>query len=421
MKFCLITYGCKLNHSDSEIMRTLLLSAGLQESLSKEADLVIINTCGVVEKTERKTLKQTKEFKNQNKKVILAGCLPAVIEEECKNIADAILGVRDINKINEAVNSLLQTQKYIAVNGKDLDKAKMKKQEKPTGKDISTIVAIAEGCLGDCTYCATKLARKKLKSFASQSILKEVTQKLNSGYQEIQLTSQDLAIYGFDEQQKLLLPELLKALSQIKGDFKIKLGMMNPGQTKIIINDILKIMQSERFYKFLHIPMQSGSDQVLKAMKRNNKIADFVKLAEKFRKSFPTGVLATDIIVGHPTETEADFQQTLSIIQKTQPDVLHAFKFSKRKGTADYFLKDLPDRIKKDRSRILNKVFEQYNLEKNKKYLNTRQLILIVRKSKNMFLARNTDGRAVVVKQGKIGEMREVKIVDYKWNYLVGE
>lgn len=399
-----------------------MLSNGFKESQEKGADFIIINTCGVVEKTERKILKQASEFKKFGKKIILTGCLPAVAEDDCRGVANAILGTQNIDSIIDAINEIRKGNKLVVLKGKGINKAKLSKQEKPNLNNVVAIVAIAEGCLGSCSYCATKLARKKLNSFGIKDIIKEIELKIESGFREIQLTSQDLAVFGFDKKQhKLLLPELLEDIDKLEGDFKVKLGMMNPLYAEIIFKDLLQAIKSDKFYKFLHIPAQSGSDAVLKKMKRGNKAVDFIGLAKKFRKIFPNGVLATDIIVGHPTETEEDFQKTVELIKKVQPDVLHVFKFSKRKGTADYALNDYPDRIKKERSRILNKIFKDYNLERNRTFLKTKQKVMIVKKNKNGYLGRTEDGRAVVIQKGKIGEFIIVKIVDCRWNYLVGE
>lgn len=441
MKFCLITYGCKLNYSDSEIMKSLLLSAGFKRSDENQADFIIINTCAVVEKTERKILKQVAALKKTGKKVILTGCLPcvafsssvALAKEGAKQgssdttgkffklLADAILGVKNIDLIVKAVEEISKANRFILLDNKNIDKAKFLKQDTPTLQNISAITAISEGCLGNCSYCATKIARGKLNSFSIKNIIKEINLKLKLGFKEIQLTSQDLAIFGLDtKQHKLLLPQLLKEIEGLDYNFKLKLGMMNPGHTKIIFKDLLKILESDKFYKFLHVPLQSGSNSILKVMNRGYNINDFILLAEQFNQKFPNGILATDIIVGHPLETEEDFKKTVEIIKKIQPEVLHIFKFSKRKGTADYLLKDFPDRIKKDRSRILQNIFETYNLKRNKKFLKTKQKVLIIEKKYKNWLARTKDGRAVILKNGKLGEIREVKIVDCRWNYLIG-
>ncbi|HOS87991.1 MAG TPA: tRNA (N(6)-L-threonylcarbamoyladenosine(37)-C(2))-methylthiotransferase [Candidatus Pacearchaeota archaeon] len=430
MNFCILTYGCKLNQADSIIIKTLLLESGFKESPLEEANFVIINTCGVVEKTERKILKQAIQLKKQNKKVILTGCLISIYGfnqgvdflKNFNKVADAFLGVRDINLIVQAVEHIMSSQLFIAINGKNFNKAKIKKIEDWTPQSTSAIVAISEGCLGSCSYCATKLARGKLCSYNLPDIVKEIKSKLNKGHKEIQLTSQDLAIFGLDEKNhQQRLPELMNLISKLKGDFLVKLGMMNPNHSKNIFKDLLKELSSEKFYKFLHIPLQSGSDNVLRAMRRGYQTKDFIELAEQFKNKFPNGVLATDIIVGHPAETEKDFQKTISLIKKIKPDILHIFKFSKRKGASDYELKDMPDRIKKQRSRFLNNIFQDYNLKKNKKFLRTEHVVLTVRKDKDGYLGRTMDGRAVVFKNGQMGEFKKVKIKDCRWNYLIGE
>lgn len=420
MKFCLITYGCKLNQTDSEIMRALLLNNRFEESSISEADFIVINTCGVVEKTEIKILKKAEELKKSGKKIILTGCLPAISLKECLRIGDAVLGTSNLDLIVKAAKTVLKNKKFKAIENQKIDKALFVKKIQPDSKNVSAVVAIAEGCLGNCTYCASKLARKKLQSFASKNILKEIKRNLELGFKEIQLTSQDLVIYGLD-QGKYLLPDLMGKISKIKGDFRVKLGMMNPGQAKKIFDALLEQLASEKFYKFLHLPIQSGSNKVLKQMKRGYQVEDFLFLAKKFKKKFPKGILATDVIVGHPSETEEDFKKTVMVIKKIKPEVLHIFKYSRRKNTEDFSLPDYPDRIKKERSRILTKIFQDYNLKNNKKFLKTKQNILIIQKNKVGFLARNDFGRAIVLKNGETGLKAKVEIIDYHWNYLIGK
>ncbi|MFA5013284.1 MAG: tRNA (N(6)-L-threonylcarbamoyladenosine(37)-C(2))-methylthiotransferase [Candidatus Paceibacterota bacterium] len=422
-KFCIITYGCKLNQADSEIMESLL-SRRFKKAFAKEADFIIINTCGVVEKTERKILKTAKEFKKAGKKVILAGCLPFLNISGCDEAADALVGIKNIGSIVKVAESVLRDKKIKLVKDLDIDKSCFKKDCERDEKSTSAIVAIAEGCLGACTYCSARLTRKKLKSYNEENIIFEIKERLEKGFNEIQLTSQDLAIFGIDRAKRSQLPNLLKKIDKLPGNFKIKLGMMNPGHTKLIFKDLLKIIESKKFYKFLHIPLQSGSDAVLKEMKRGYRVEDFLDLARDFRKKFKNGVLATDIIVGHPKETEKDFEQTVKILKKVKPDIVHIFKFSARPNTDDHRLKDMPDRIKKERSRILTKIFKENNEIKNKKFIGKDEIVLVVEKNKDGFLARTNDGRAVALKSAptaRIGISITVKITASKWNYLVGK
>lgn len=419
MKFCLKTYGCKMNRADSELMRGIL-SSDFKEASEKEADLVILNSCGVVEKTERKILKEGAALKEKGKKVIISGCLPLISFEACREIADGLIGPTNVSSIGELAEKVLKGKKEVIVGNETADKAELCSGKKRMDKDtVSAIVSISEGCLGSCSYCITRFARKRLNSFERRNIVKEIEGVLSSGFKEIQLTSQDLAVYNMDK-GKQDLPGLLEEIAGIEGDLKVKLGMMNPGHAKKILKGLLSAYGSDKLYKFIHLPLQSGDDELLKKMNRGYSVSDFLEIVSSFRKQFKESIIATDIIVGHPLETEESFKRTVALIKKVKPEVLHIFKFSKRKGTPDSKLKDIPDRIKKDRSRIISELFEKYNLEKNKKYKGKKIKVLIIEKRKGKYLARTDSGRAVVLEKGKIGERVEVKIVDYKWNYLVG-
>ena len=408
MKFHVKTYGCKLNQADSEIIKGLL-SKKHEESSKEEADFVVLNTCGVVEKTERKILKEAQELKTQGKKVIISGCLPAISKEACLESSDLIINPREIGSINSLIERNIK-------KGKDKEELLLIKKRKDNS--TSAIISIAEGCLGSCSYCATRLARKELHSFSIENIVNEAKQVINQGYKEIQLTSQDLAVYGLDK-GKQMLPDLLKELIKIKGDFRIKLGMMNPNHARKIINKLIPLFKSEKIYKFIHLPLQTGDNDLLIKMNRKYSVADFEYVCNIFKKSFKDNLIATDIIVGHPLETKKSFEKTLKIIKKIKPDVIHIFKFSKRKGTPDFKLKDYPDRIKKERSRELTSLFQELNLKKNKKHINKKYKVLVVEKRKNKYLSRTDSGRAVVLNKGKIGEFYNSKVTAFEWNYLI--
>jgi len=417
--FCIETFGCKFNKADSELIRKILIEKGFKEASEKEADFVILNTCGVVEKTERKIIKRAIELKKKGKKIIFAGCLPLISQKICEKIADGLIGPTNILDLPRVVRKVLKGKKAKFLKQKPIDKAKFKYFAIPK-ETVVAIVPISEGCLGNCAYCATKLAKGKLRSFDKKEILKNIEEALKLGAKEIQLTSQDLGIYGLDK-GKFLLPELLRDILKIKGEFRVRLGMTNPTFFKKIQHQVFKLMKDEKIYKFLHLPLQSGSDEILKAMKRRYTTKEFLEIVKNFRKNFKFGILATDVICGFPGETEKDFQKTVFLIKKVKPEILHVFRYSKRKGTVAEKLKDFPDRIKKERSRILNKVWLQILKEKNKKYLGKVFPVLITEKRKDSFLARTNFYKAVILKEGNLGEFKKVKIVDVKPNYLVGE
>jgi MiaB-like tRNA modifying enzyme len=419
MKFYLQTFGCKSNKADSELIKKVLIEKGYKEASEKEADFVVLVTCGVVEKTERKILKRAKEIKKKGKKLILAGCLPLISSKATKEIGDGILGPTNILDLPKIIKKVLKGGKAIALTQSEIDKAKLKCFA-ILKNTACAIVPISEGCLSFCAFCATKFAKGKLRSFDQDAILENIKEVLRQGVKEIQLTSQDLAIYGLDK-RKLALPELLKKISKIEGQFKVRLGMMNPLGAKRIFSKLLKVMENEKFYKFLHLPLQSGSNRVLKLMNRNYKVKDFFELVSKFKKKFKNSLLATDVICGFPTETEKDFQKTISAIKRTKPEILHIFKYSRRPETQASKLKDFPDRIKKERSRILTKIFFEICKEKNKKYLGKKFEVLITEKRNNTFLARLPSYKGVILKEGKLGDFVKVKIVGAKPNYLIGK
>ncbi|MCX6764690.1 MAG: tRNA (N(6)-L-threonylcarbamoyladenosine(37)-C(2))-methylthiotransferase [Candidatus Nealsonbacteria bacterium] len=416
-KFYLETYGCKLNQSDSDLIRGLLEKDFKETFSPKEADFIVINSCGVVDKTERKIIKRIKSLKG--KKIIISGCLPLILPEESKKIALGILGPQNILSIKKAAREVLKGRKFFEVSKKEIDKANYCFLKKRIKNEISAIVPIAEGCLGNCTFCASRNSRGKLKSFSSNNILKEIKFLIDRDFKEIQLTSQDAAIYGLDD-KKFLLPELLNKISKISGNFKLRVGMMNPEFAKKIKKELIMAFKSEKIYKFLHLSLQSGDDKILAEMKRGYKAEDFLNIIKEFKTQFKDILLATDVIVGYPGEDGKSFQKTLNIIKKIKPGVLHVFRFSKRKGTFSQGLKDFPERIKKERSRMLNSVWKEINLKENRKFLGKKLEVLVVEKRKNNFLARSPSFRTVILKEGQLGEFKKVKIIGFKENYLIG-
>jgi len=417
--FYLETFGCKFNKVDSEIIRKVLIEKGYKEAPKNEADFVVINTCGVVEKTERKITNLSLEIRKTGKKVIFAGCLPRISPKISQEFSDGMIGPTNILDLPLVVKKVLKGEKAIFIDPKIIDKASLGIFFKPKNSVVS-IIQIAEGCLLKCSYCATKLAKGNLRSFDRDHILDNIKLSLRQGSKEIQLTSQDLAVYG-GEKGGFLLPELLKEISKIDEKFRVRLGMMSPGFANRILDELLKIMEDDKFYKFFHLPIESGSNQILRAMGRNYTREEVLFLIKKINQKFELNLLATDLIVGFPRESEKDFKETVSLVKEIKPEILHIFRYSKREGTLAANFKDFPDRIKKERSRILTKIWLKLIEEKNKRYLNKIFEVLITEKRGNTFLARLPSYKAVVLKEGKLGEFVKVKIVDSKPNYLIGE
>ncbi|MEA2092527.1 MAG: tRNA (N(6)-L-threonylcarbamoyladenosine(37)-C(2))-methylthiotransferase [Patescibacteria group bacterium] len=401
------TFGCKLNVADSfaceKVLKKFLLS-----SSEEEADLILVNSCGVIDKTERKVIKKIKEYKKQEKFVILTGCLPYISDKKLDKIADKVVKIRDFKKIKVILENI--TGKKECSGGVDDLKV-------PT----SAIISIAEGCLGNCTYCGTKLARSVLKSKKQENVLKEVNYFLERGVKEIQITSQDLAVYGMDR-GKQELPELLEKIISIDKFFRLRLGMTNPGHTKRILPELLKIYESKKIYNYIHIPVQSGDDKILKKMNRKHTVLDFIEICNSFYEKFSNFIIATDIIVGFPEEDEENFKKTYNLIKKTRPHIVNITRFSPRSRTKATEMKDMPQKIKKERSRKLNRLTKKIRIEQNKESKGKKHTVLISKKGKNnTLIARLPNYKALILKQGELGDYKKAKVTGYEHNYLKGK
>jgi MiaB-like tRNA modifying enzyme len=406
-RYYIKTFGCKLNVADSfaceKVLRGFLLP-----SLEEEADLVLVNSCGVIDKTERKVIKKIKEYKKKGKFVILTGCLPYISDKKLDEVVDRVVGIRDLKKIKEILKEV--TKKKEGSGGVESLKV-------PT----TAVISIAEGCLGDCTYCGTKLARSILKSKKQDDILKEVNYFLERGVKEIQITSQDLAVYGM-ERGKQELPELLEKIISIDKFFRLRLGMTNPGYTKKILPQLMKIYESEKIYNYIHIPVQSGDDEILKKMNRKHTVSDFVEICDSFYEKFDNFITATDIIVGFPEESEENFKKTYNLIKKIRPHIVNITRFSPRSGTKASEMKDMPEKIKKERSRKLNQLTKKIRIEQNKESKGKKYNVLISKKGKeNTLIARLPNYKALILEEGELGDYKKAEVTDYKHNYLKGK
>lgn len=419
------TYGCSANKNSSEIMKGIVKSAGLNLIENPErADFVVINSCIVKEPTEAKIKKRINDFLKMGKKVILAGCMPRLNEKKLTHIGNLFL--IDTSQIKNIVNLI----KDIRDGSYDFDKYLKKRNEvklnspKISEEKIIGITQISEGCLGECKYCITKLAKGKLFSYPVEEIVKSVKSDVDAGCGEIWLTSQDCASYGNND-EKYLLPELLEKIVSLKGEFFVRVGMMNPNNVLKILPELIEIYKSKKMFKFLHLPIQSGSDKILKEMGRNYKISDAMKIIREFKKNFPESVIATDIIVGYPGETEKDFEKTYNLIKEIKPEILNSSKFWPRPHTPASKLKQV------DRNIVINRVSESMKLhleicnKNQQKWKNLTTEVLIDKKGfPGTFLARDKNYRLFGVQttdKNILGKIVKVKVKKVLPHYLVSE
>jgi len=422
-KIFIKTFGCSANYNNSEIMAGLLVKKGHKiVSEPRKADLIIVNTCTVKLPTENRVKKSIRNFLKLKKKIIIAGCMPEVQKDLIREIAPnaSLVGPHHVKSVVDVVDKVLKNKTSEKIGKRNEVKLNCPELRK---NPIVQIVQISEGCNGECTYCIVKLAKGKLFSYPENEVLKQIESGIKGNCKEIWLTSQDTAAYGQDIKTNLV--ELLKKIISIKGNFKLRIGMMDPNNVILILDDLIKILKSDKIFKFLHIPVQSGNDEILKKMKRPYTIDEFKRIINKLRKEIPEITISTDIICGFPSETEEQFNDSLKLIKEIKPDVLNISRFWPRPGTkAANMENQIHGNITKKRSQEMTKVFNKLSFEKNKKWISWKGPILIDEKGKeNSFVGRNYCYKPIVVKSNKdlLGKKINIKVNEVTNHTLRGE
>ena len=415
MRVYVETYGCTLNQADSDIIKGILKKQHQVVKKESDADIIILNTCTVKGATENRILERIKKLVEKKKKIVIAGCL-SVNEKRIREIASKapIVWPGALGKILDAVEDSYKgiKSKY---EGSDYKNTLPRIFTKPILR-----IPIQEGCTGNCLFCQTKLARPYLKSYSVGAILKTIKDGIRKGAKEIQLTGMDAGAYGLDIKSNLI--ELLENILEIKGEFFIRLGMINPNHAKRMKKDLIRIFKNKKMYKFIHLPVQTGSERVCKEMGRPHSVKDFVQMVKEFRKNINGISIATDIIVGYPTENEKDYIKTREMIKKMDLDIVNISKFSPRAGTKAKLMKQLASEIVKSRSRDLSKLFRGMAFKKNIGLAGRKFEVMITEKQRD-YTGRNKDYKQVVVKNfnGKKGDKVKVKIFDANYGCLIGK
>jgi tRNA-2-methylthio-N6-dimethylallyladenosine synthase len=361
----IITYGCQMNEADSEKLMGQLSKLGyISARTLDEADLILINTCCVRESAEQKIYGKIGECKrlkalNPNLIVVIAGCMAQKNREQLLKRAphiDLILGTNNVHGLIEAIQKIEQThEKIVAV----FDQTEAFESAVPVkrGSALNAWVPIMYGCNNFCTYCIVPYVRGRERSRLPQDILAEITELGKDGFKEIMLLGQNVNSYGKDTALGLDFAGLLTEIDQLNAVERVRYMTSHPrDMTKQVIDVIAK---SRHICEHFHLPIQSGSDEMLRRMNRGYNRESYRKIVRYIRKVLPEASLTTDLIVGFPGETEALFQETLDFISEIKFDAAYTFLYSKRSGTPASTMEDqVPETVKKER---LNRLMERQN------------------------------------------------------------
>jgi len=430
--FHITTFGCQMNEHDSEVIDGLLTERGFSSVKErKDASIVIINTCSVRDNADKRffgTLGQLKKRKESDPSFIVCVCGCMMQQQRVVDTikakypwVDVIFGTNSIHHIPELIEKVaIEKEKVVDI----IENTEEIVEGLPAKRlfDHKALVNIMFGCNNFCTYCIVPYTRGREKSREPEAIVAEVKGLVADGVKEIMLLGQNVNSYDGNGTS---FAELLKMLNDVDGLERIRFMTSNP---KDLSDELIEAFAvCDKLCRNLHLPIQSGSNRVLKRMNRKYTREDYLKLIEKLRKTVPDITLSTDIIVGFPGETNEDFEETLSIVKEVEYDSAFTFIYSIRKGTpAEKFEDQIEESEKHRRFDLLVSAVNEISEKKNKAYQDRVEKVLVDGVSKNdkSTLTGRTDGFKLVNFAGKkelIGSIVDVKITDAKTFSLFGE
>lgn len=425
MRVFIKNFGCSANLADGEVLAGCLAEAGfkLVHSASK-ADLMIYNTCAVKGPTENRMIDAIKRAP-RGKKVIVTGCLPLINFERlcCETRFNGAVGPVAAEKIVNVAKRVLKGEKVIELQYA-LDAKPLLSLPQLRSNPVISVIPVSYGCLGACAYCCVVFARGQLRSYAINEVTERVQKDLVAGAKEFWLTSQDTGCYGIDIGTNLAA--LLNAINDVRGYFKVRIGMMTPNVVAPILDDLVEAFKNEKVFKFLHLPVQSGDDHLLQRMRRLYSAQDFKDIVDAFRNAFPKITLATDVICGFPSETHEAFENTLQLVEETKPDIVNISKFFARPHTAAAEMRNFSVDMTeiKRRSTAAARVASRISLERNQSWIGWAGEVLVDEKGKtsDSWIGRNFAYKPVVIRSRRnmLGKTLNLKITDAFSTYLNG-
>ena len=411
-------YGCSASFADSEMISGLIVNGG--HTLAQdpaESDLNLIVTCSVKDATASKMVHRIKQ--SESKPLVVAGCLPKAERQTVEKFAHnaSMMGPNSIGKTLQVIETTLGGSKIVVLEDTDLSKVGIPKIRL---NPVVGIIEIANGCMSECTFCQTKLAKGDLNSYRIGDIVRQVKRELTDGCKEIWLSSTDNGCYGLDIGEDL--SSLIDQVIQIPEDFRIRIGMMNPMFMPRIRDNLLKSFENDKVFRFLHVPVQSGSNEVLNNMKRGHTVETFKDVVKKFRIKFDSFTISTDIIVGYPTETRENFEETIELLEETRPDIVNLSRYSQRPGTVAADMAQVDAAEIKRRSKQVTELINRISLENNKKWIGWEGEVLFDESLDGQIKGRNFAYKPIFVNAvTEIGQTCPVRVVDATNHSLIGE
>ncbi|NWF96386.1 MAG: tRNA (N(6)-L-threonylcarbamoyladenosine(37)-C(2))-methylthiotransferase [Candidatus Thorarchaeota archaeon] len=422
-RFYIETYGCSLNASDTDLITSLLRDLGAERvNHVEDADVVFINTCGVKTPTEDKIIHRLEELSGCVKPVVVVGCLPRIhltrVTAAIPSYA-AILGPQSLDVLEDVFQRVVNGERGIV----SLTSGPASKLEflRTTAPGVIYTIPICEGCLGACTYCAVRFARGPVRSYSIDRLRQVAERSVHLGYKEIRLTAQDTGAFGSDTGEDLV--GLLRTLDGIPGVHRFRLGMFNVNLVERLLPDMLDVMRSSHFFRFFHIPVQSGSDAILRAMNRRYTSLEWERVVHAIRAALPDATIATDVIVGFPGETDSDFELTLSILKRATPDVVNISKYGDRPGTeASKSDRKVKTATKKERGRVVSDLVSHMSIEAAKRWIGWTGPVLITSATADgVSFGRTPSYRPITLDESlEPGKTVNAQIVDARRTHLIG-
>ena len=435
-KFYLETYGCQMNVADSEVVSSIMTESGYNRTEKMgEADLILVNTCSIRENAEQRVwgrLDVFKQIKNQHPevKVGVIGCMAERLKEkliEKEKSVDLVIGpdayralpklIETVDTGQKGINTLLSKEETYG----DIAPVRADKNQ------ISAFISIMRGCNNMCSYCIVPYVRGRERSRDPQTIISEATELYEQGFKEITLLGQNVDSYAWKTSEATTMPfaELLGQTARINPNLRIRFATSHP---KDLSDEVLKVISEHKnICRHIHLPVQSGSTDILKKMNRGYTREWYMNRIDAIRKHVPEAEITTDIMTGFSDETEQDHQETLSLMKYANYDFAYMFKYSKRPGTkaARRMEDNVPEETKKKRLSEIIDLQNKISSENKQKAIGRTYTVLIEntsKKSENEFSGRNSQNQVVVFpKNGnKPGEFVDVKIVDATPATLIG-